>query len=280
MKMVVRTHEPLLARPAEFLRFVWHDLRRSLPLARELAKRDIRNQYRQSLFGPAVVILAPLVMTAVALGFRRTGILNVESAGIPYALFVLTGVILWITFLESLNGPIYGLLLGQRLLARTSAPPEAIVLGKLGIWLLNIVIRLIMLAIAIAWYRISIPATIVLAPIGVLSLAALGTSVGLVIAPINLLYRDLSWVLATVSTIWFFFSPVYFPAPASGTIGMIMQLNPVTPLLSDTRSLMLTGTIPHPFGSFLIMLGTCGLLVACWFYARIVLCVAIEQVNE
>lgn len=280
MRIVVRTHEPLLARPAEFLRVVWRDLRRSLPLARELAKRDIRNQYRQSLFGPSIIILAPLVMTAVALGFRRTGILNVDSAGIPYVLFVLTGVILWVTFLEALNAPINGLLAEERLLARTSAPPEAMVLGKLGVWLLNILIRMILLAIAIAWYRISIPATIVLAPIGLLSLAALGTSVGLLIAPINLLYRDLSWILATVTTIWFFFSPVYFPAPASGTIGMIMQLNPVTTLLSNTRSLMLTGQITHLVRSVLIVLCTFGFLVASWFYARIVLCVAIEQVNE
>jgi lipopolysaccharide transport system permease protein len=280
MRMVVRTYEPLLAQPVEFFRLVWRDLRRSFPLATELAKRDVRNQYRQSLFGPAAVILVPLVMTAIALGFRRTGILKVDSSGIPYALFVLTGVILWITFLEALNAPIQGLLLGQRLLTRTSAPPEAILLGKLGVWFVNVFIRISILAIAIVWYRISIPVTIVLAPIGLLSLAALGSSVGLLIAPINLLYRDLSWILGSVTTIWFFFSPVYFPAPATGMIGTIMQINPVTPILSATRSLMLTGTIANPVRSLLIMLGTCGLLVACWFYSRIVLCVALEQVNE
>jgi lipopolysaccharide transport system permease protein len=280
MRIVVRTDEPALARPVEFLQGVWYDLRRSLPLAMELAKRDVRNQYRQSLFGPAVVVLSPLVMTAVALGFRRTGILHVDSSGTPYVLFVLVGVILWITFLEALNAPIYSLLSEQRLLARTSAPPEAIVLGKLGTWFLNILIRAILLIIAIVWYRISIPATVLLAPIGLLSLAALGASVGLLFAPVNLLYRDISWVLATITTIWFFFSPVYFPAPSGGAIGTIMNLNPVTPLLSDTRSLILTGAITNPVRSLLLMICAFLLLVFCWLYARIVLCVAIEQVNE
>jgi lipopolysaccharide transport system permease protein len=277
---VVRTHEPPLARPAEFVQGVWRDLRRSPPLAVEMAKRDIRKQYRQSLFGPAVVLFTPLVMTAVALGFRRTGILNVDSTGTPYALFVLVGVILWITFVEALNAPIYGFLAEQRLLARTSAPPEAIVLGKLGALFFNALIRAVLLMIAIAWYRISIPATVLLAPIGLLSLAALGTAVGILIAPINLLYRDISSVLATVTTFWFFFSPVYFPAPAGGTIGAIMRLNPVTPILSDTRSLILTGVVANPLSSLGVTLAAGLLLVICWLYARIVLGVALEQVNE
>jgi lipopolysaccharide transport system permease protein len=108
----------------------------------------------------------------------------------------------------------------------------------------------------------------------------LGTAVGIFIAPINLLYRDISWVLATVTTFWFFFSPVYFPAPSGGTIGAIMRLNPVTPILSDTRSLILTGVIANPVPSLVVTLAACLLLAIGWLYARVVLCVAIEQVNE
>jgi len=279
-RTVVRTHEPSLARPAEFIRVVWHDLRRSRPLAVEMAKRDIRNQYRQSLFGPAVIVLSPLAITAVAVGFRSTGILNVDSASTPYAIFVLVGVILWTTFVEALNAPIHGFLAEQRLLAWTSAPPEAIVLGKLGTLFWNFLVRSALLGIAILWYHISVPAAALLAPIGLLSLTALGTAVGFLLAPFNLLYRDISWVFATITTLWFFFSPVYFPAPSVGTVGAIMKLNPVTPLLSDTRSLILTGVITNPVRSLLVTLGACLLLVAGWFFARIVLSAAVEQVNE
>jgi lipopolysaccharide transport system permease protein len=280
MRTVVRTPQPALARPIDFLCCVGYDIRRALPLAVELAKRDVRKQYRQSLFGPAAIVLSPLVMTAAALGFRRTGILNVDSAGTPYALFVFAGAILWITFLETLNAPIFSLLAEQRLLSLTSAPAEAVLLGKLGVLLLNLGIRSLLLVMAIAWYRVSVPATVVLAPVGVLSLAALGTSAGLLIAPVNLVYRDTSSILATATTLWFFFSPVYFPAPSVGAIGVIMRVNPVTPLLSDTRALILTGNIPHPLRSFVVMAGACLLLVVCWLYARIVLSVAIEQVSE
>ena len=54
----------------------------------------------------------------------------------------------------------------------------------------------------------------------------------------------------------------------------------VTPLLADTRSLLLTGVAATPILSALILLVASLLLVASWFYARIVLWVAMEQVNE
>jgi lipopolysaccharide transport system permease protein len=280
MRTVVHTHEPPLARPAEFFDKVWRDLRRSRPLASEIAKRDIRTQYRHSLLGPTAVLLLPLVLTALAVGFHRSGILRVDTASDPYVLYVLVGVVLWTSFTEALNAPSYGLLSELRLLARTTAPPEAIVLGKLGPLFLNLLLKLLLVAAALLWYRMPIPISAALAPIGILGLFVLGTGIGLLIAPINLLYRDISWIVGILTTLWFFFSPVYFPAPASGPVCVIMNLNPVTPLLADTRSLLLTGTAVTPTRSALTLLAACLLLVASWFFARIVLWVAIEQVNE
>jgi len=245
-----------------------------------MAKRDIRSQYRRALLGPAVVVLSPLALTALAVGFRRTGILKVDSSAVPYALFVLAGVILWTTFVDAMYAPIHAFVAEQRLLARTNAPPEAIALGKLGPVFLNLLLRMALLLVAIAAYRISLPATALLAPLGLLSLAALGTAIGFLIAPINFLYRDISWVLATLTTLWFFFTPVYFPAPSGGPVGALMRLNPVTPLLSDTRSLILTGTVSHLLPSLIVTLGACLFLIVCWLYVRLVLRVATEQMNE
>jgi homopolymeric O-antigen transport system permease protein len=280
MWTVVRTHESPLARPAEFLGSVWYDLRRSRPLATEIAKRDIRSQYRHSLLGPLGALLFPLALTTLALGFHRSGILKVESTAIPYALYVLVGVVLWTTFIEVLNISLYGLRSELRLIARTTAPPEAIILGKLGPVFVNLLLKLALVGAAVLWYRMPVPLTAALAPIGLLGLALLGTAIGLLIAPFNLLYRDISWIFGTVTTLWFFFSPVYFPPPATGAVGVIMKLNPVTPLLADTRSLLLTGTAINPIRSILIIGGACLLLMASWFCARIVLWVAMEQVNE
>ncbi len=280
MRTVVRTHEPPLARPAEFLGSLWRDLLRSRPLATEIAKRDIRSLYRHSLLGPLGALLLPLALTALALGFNRSGILNVDSTAVPYGLYVLVGVVLWTTFIEVLNISLYGLRSELRLLSRTTAPPEAIILGKLGPVFVNLLLKLALIAAAVLWYRMPLPLTAALAPVGMLGLVLLGMAIGLLIAPLGLLYRDISWIFGTVTTLWFFFSPVYFPPPAHGAIGVIMNFNPVTPLLADTRSLLLSGTAITPFRSLVIIGGASLLLLLSWFCARVVLWVAIEQVNE
>ena len=148
---VVRTPDPPFARPREFIRTVWLDLARSRALAVEIAKRDLRSRYRQSLLGAFVVLLPPLAITAVALGFRSAGILNVNAVAVPYGLFVLLGVILWTTFLDALNAPIQGLLSEQRLIARTNAAPEGVVLGKLAQVFVNVALKLLLLAMAMAY---------------------------------------------------------------------------------------------------------------------------------
>jgi lipopolysaccharide transport system permease protein len=133
---------------------------------------------------------------------------------------------------------------------------------------------------AILWYGATVPPTIILAPFGLLGLIALGTAVGLLLAPLNLLYRDVSKLLVTATTFWLFVSPVYFPAPAVGTVGTIMSLNPVTPLLSATRALALTGRLADPTPAVSVGSGTILLLALCWMYARVALPVAIEQCND
>ena len=271
------TCEPPLARPAQFVRVAWRDLQRSPALAVEIAKRDIRKQYRQALFGPGAVVLTPLAMIGIALGFHRTGILNPEIGMASYPLYVAVGVILWMTFVDALNAPIHGLLADQRLLAQTRAPLEAIVLGKLGPLFLNVLIRAGVFVLVCIGAGVSLPASALFAPIGVLSLVVLGTSIGLLIAPINVLYRDVSWMVSTGTILWFVFSPVYFTAPPAGVVGAIMRLNPLTPILSDTRSLILTGSAGNLLPSLGVTLGACLLLVVCWLYARVALWVTIEQ---
>jgi lipopolysaccharide transport system permease protein len=274
---VVRTADAPLARPYEFAQRACRDLSRSWPLAIEMARRDIRSQHRQSVLGVAVVVLPVLVMTGAALGFRRAGILTVDGLTIPYGLFVLSGVVLWITFIDALNAPIQGLLAEQRILARTSSLAEGVIIAKLGQVLFHAGIRLVVLAAAVPWYDVAVPGTVILAPFGLIGLIALGTAIGLVLAPINLVYRDVSKMLVAITTIWFFLSPVYFPPPADGAIGAVMRMNPVTPLLAGTRALALTGRVVDPLYGLFVALAVGVLLMAGWIWFRVSLPIAIER---
>src|SRR5438477_12025606 len=66
-----------------------------------LAWRDIRVRYKQSLLGVAWAFLMPLIQTAVMVLVFQSGAIEVKKNGLhgmPYVLFVLTGVIPWTLF--------------------------------------------------------------------------------------------------------------------------------------------------------------------------------------
>ena len=190
---------------------------------------------------------------------------------------MLYGVVLWSTFLEALNAPIQGLVAEQRLLTRSGAPVEAIFLGRLGAVLFSLAVKCLLLVVAAVWYRLVPPWTLALAPLGLVSLLALATGLGIGLGTFNLVYRDVSKLLSTLTTFWFFLSPVYFTVPESGIISIVMRLNPVTHLLDGTRTLATTGLVADPVSWLPILGAPFALLGLAWLWARVSLPVLLER---
>ena len=64
---------------------------------RILATRDLKARYKQSALGPAWLVLQPLaLLVAFSVGFKSVA--HVKTAGVPYLLFALTGLVVWTYF--------------------------------------------------------------------------------------------------------------------------------------------------------------------------------------
>ena len=226
-----------------------------------------------------LVLLTPLALTAIGLGFRASGLLSTGSEALPYGLFVLSGVVLWISFVEALHAPIYGVLTEQTLLARTTAAPEAVLLGKLAPIVVNLGLRTLMVLGAMLWIGVGLPMTLPFAVIAVVGLLALGLSIGIVLAPMNLIYRDVSRFLTIATTLWLFLTPVFYAPPAEGVVAAIMRWNPVTPLLSMARSSALGEYTGDLIPGAVLALGAGVLLLASWVVFRVALPSVLERSN-
>jgi lipopolysaccharide transport system permease protein len=225
--------------PGAFLRQLVGDIARSRHVVWVMLKRDLTSQYRQSLLGVLFSLLPALATTAWAVLFRSANLINVGETSVPYPFFVLSGLMLWTAFIEAIDAPIQGVLSEQGLLSQSSVPPEAVTFARLGQVFVNFIAKALVVVIAAVLYRIDLPWTGVLAPIGIALIVALGAGIGLVLAPLNLLYRDLSRALPVVTTFWFFLTPILFVSPGEGLAAVVMKrLNPVTPILVATRNLV------------------------------------------
>lgn len=278
--MVVYTPESHLRHPVQLFKQMWQDLLASRELAWQLMRKNISVQYRQSLLGIFWAFVPPIV-TAIGFTFANNAkIVNIAVTDIPYPAYVMFSMALWQTFTEALNGPIQGVTSAKQMLARINFPREAIILAKLGELFFNFGIKLILIVVVFIWFRIPVSWTVILAPVALINLVMLGTFFGLLLAPLNALYTDISKSLTLIVGIWLFLTPVVFPIPRGGGLAKLVQLNPVTPLLVTTRELATTGVVSNPYGFWVAsLIAIVGLLLG-WLVYRLAMPFVVERMSS
>jgi lipopolysaccharide transport system permease protein len=276
---VTYTPESLLRHPIQLFQTMGRDLLASRELAWRLIVRDISAQYRQSLLGVFWAFVPPIA-TAIGLTLANSAqVLNVGTTDLPYPAYVMFSMALWQTFVESLNGPIQAVNTARPMLVRINFPREAIILSQLGQVFFNFGIKLILIVALFLWFKMPIGWSVLLAPVALIHLVALGTCFGLFLAPIAALYEDVSKALTVAIGLWLFLTPVIYPAPKAGTFATLIQLNPVTPLLVTTRELATTGILSNPAGFWLAsLLAISGLLIG-WLFYRVAMPFVIERMS-
>lgn len=277
---IVHTPDSLLRRPRFLLWTMWHDLLASRELAWRLMVRDISAQYRQALLGLAWAFIPPI---ATALGLtlaKNANVFTVGETDIPYPAYVMFNTALWQTFVDAATGPVQAIILAKPMLARVNFPREAIVLAKLGEVGFNFAIKLILIVGLFLYFRVSLSWTVILAPVALINLILLGTLVGVLLAPIGVLYQDVFKGLNMIMGFWLFLTPVIYPVPTEGVFGVLVAWNPVTPLLVTIRELATTGVLSHSVGFWVVSGGTLVGLMLTWIGFRIAMPYVVERVTS
>ena len=281
LPIVVYTAGSALKSPLAVIRQLAMDSVRSRHVIWEMFKRDLTSQYRQSLLGVLFSLLPPLATTAWAILFRSAHLINVGRSSVPYPFFVLCGMMVWATFLEALDAPISGVLSEQSLLSKASIPPEAVTFARLGQVFFNFCVKALVVAVTALFYRIHVPWTATLVPFGVALIVALGAGVGLILAPLNFLYRDISRALPVITTFWFFLTPVIFVSPGQGIASVIMEkINPVTQILLATRGLIFPGSGGTREGLIAASVFALTLFFAALIFHRVAMPVVLDRANS
>jgi len=264
--MIGETHyhsQPALRDLRSFLTDAGHDLMRSRSVAWRLFQSSLRARHRRAGLGYLWLVIPSLATTGVAVYLQSRGVIVVGATGIPYPVYALIGVVLWQVFADALGSPLQQFAAGRQVLTRSRVTHEALVLAGLMDVFLNCAVRLIVLAGVLAVLGVFPGAFAWMAPLGIMTLALLGLTLGLVLAPAGMLYDDVGRGMTLLTTFWFFLTPVIYPTPAQG----LLRLNPVTPLLQSTRA-WLTGEPPAD-GFAIVAAITAVALVAAWLLQRL-----------
>ena len=218
------------------------DLAASRELAWRLFMRDLSARYRQSLLGYVWAFLPPLAATIPFVFLRSQGLFTTGATAIPYPAYVMISMLFWQIFVDAVQSPLKSVTAAKPMLSKIQFPPEGILLAGLGDVLFSFLIRLVLLAGVLLWYRLTPPATVVFVPFAVAALIILGFMIGLLVTPLGILYTDVTSSLAIVTTFWMFLTPVIYPARETGLAGLLSRWNPVSPMIIVGRDWLTVGT--------------------------------------
>lgn len=267
----VYTPESPLRHPSQFLRGMFRDLQASRELAWRLFVRDTSAQYRQSLLGYVWAFLPPLVASVPFIFLNSQGVVTIEGTLIPYPAYALIGTIIWQVFADALNSPLKTVVSAKSMLTRINLPKEAILLSGLGQVIFSFLIRLVLLILVFAWFKIVPPVTVLLFPIGVFALILVGFTLGVVLTPLGLLYNDVQQTIPIATMFLMLLTPVVYPPPQTGLAATVAQWNPLSPLIVVTRDWMTTGDATQIAAFAIITTVAIVLLFGGWIMYRLAL---------
>ena len=257
---------------------------KEFPIAHALgfrfAERNIRARYRQSLFGVLWALVPPLATAAIWIFLNQKNIVNLQYTGSNYALFVITGTMLWSVFSSAVTMPIQTLQANAPILVKVNFPRESLLITAFYEIVFNTAVTFIIVVAEMIIFKVPLtPATLLFFP-AVLLLILLGMCFGLMVLPLALLYKDVQFALPVFLQVAMYATPVVYASTKYDGALRLLNLNPVTPVLTSGRDWLL-GISNHPDFMVLgiITLITIFILVMGFVLQRIAMEIIIERLG-
>jgi len=199
-----------------------------------LAKRDLANVYKQTLLGPLWFMIQPLMTTLIYM-FVFGNIAKLGTDGIPQPLFYFSGTMLWTFFANNLVKSSETFAANAGLFGKIYFPRFTVTLG---------VQLLLLIAFYIYYAATGVAVTptwgLLLAPLLVIELGALGIGIGVIISSFTTKYRDLKHLVGFGMQLWMYATPIIYPASkVPDKWKVLLALNPVSPIVETFRTTLL-----------------------------------------
>jgi lipopolysaccharide transport system permease protein len=201
-----------------------------------LAWRDVKIRYKQTMLGVMWAIIQPVfTMLVFTVLFGRLG--KMPSDGVPYPIFYMSALLPWIYFSTTLPVAANSLVSNTNLLTKVYFPrvilPAAAIIGGVFDFLIGTALLILLLG----YYGVHPSRAMLLWPLCVVLLIVFTFGTGMILAALNIKYRDVKHAVPFVIQLWLFVTPVIYP------ISMIPEqyrvwaaLNPLSGLVEGFRA--------------------------------------------
>jgi lipopolysaccharide transport system permease protein len=176
-----------------------------------LAWRDIQVRYKQTAIGVLWVVVQP-VASIVVFSLFFGNLAKIPSDGVPYPLFVFAALLPWQVFSRAMMEASNSLVADQRLVSRVYFPRILVPMASVIAALFDFSITFLLFLGMMFYYGVHPGLAILSLPLFLFLMAATAVGVGFWLAPLNMEYRDVTYVMPFLTQIWMFLTPVVYPS--------------------------------------------------------------------
>ena len=219
-----------------------------------LAWRDISSRYKQTFIGLFWAVIRPLstMIILVVIFGSLAKLPNLYDA--PYPLVVMAGLLPWQFFSTGMLDVAESFTANSTLISKVYFPRLVMPIASLGNAIIELCIGFLLIFLMFIWYQYLPTTRLLMLPFFIVMaiLSILGP--GLLIASLNVKYRDFRYVIPFIVQMGMYISPVGFSSQlVSGYWQYIYSLNPMVGIINGFRWSLLRGDqITFDFSGFIV----------------------------
>jgi ABC-2 type transport system permease protein len=206
-------------------------------------QRDLKVKYRRSVLGYLWSVLNPLLMMIVlTLVFSHLFRITIQN----FPAYLLTGQAVFNLFSEATTGSLTSIVSSSPLIKKVYLPKYIFPLEKCLFALVNTCFSLVAVLIILIVTGVNINWTILLFWIPILYVFVFATGVGLILASLNVFFRDMAHLYGVVIMAWMYLTPIIYPVDMlPPMMQRLMNFNPLHYYVDCFRQLVLYGNLPQ-----------------------------------
>ena len=220
-----------------------NELWRYRDLITMFVKRNFTVLYKQTILGPAWIILNPLI-TTVIFNVVFGGMANMPTDGVPGFLFYMAGNTVWTFFANCVNNTANTFVTNSQVFGKVYFPRLTMPISQVLTSLINFGIQAVMYLIFWVYFfatgsGVTFTLWVLAVPFVVLEVMLLGLGVGIIVSSLTTKYRDLAIAVGFGVQLWMYGTPVVYPLSMIAGMNRILHIamicNPMTAPMETFR---------------------------------------------
>ena len=202
-----------------------------------LTWRDVKVKYKQTIVGVAWAVFQPFVTMVIFTVFFGK-LAKMPSDGVPYPIFVYSGLLFWTLFASSLSDISNSFVGNERIITKIYFPRIILPVSSIFTNMVDFLISSAIFVGMMIYYGFT-PSLVgvLLIPVLILMTIFSTLGIGLLYGSLNVKYRDVRYILPFFIQLLIFITPVIYPVSiVSEKYRWILGLNPMAGVIDAVRA--------------------------------------------